>query len=123
MTMNPSASIQVQPDSNGNLTITIKLIIAGIASAKIEEEITTEEVAPAVQDVQDVPGSPDLLASDSSDESTDLQQQQAEASTGNNNPRPYSLRSRVSRIDDDDDEDTYEIDYELSQQVNRFSFR
>ena len=114
-----SAVVQVQPDSKGNITITIKLVIAGA-----QEQIASTT---NVNETSGITGSPltaasQILLNESSDESTVLDEDGDK--NKNTNKAPYSLRSRVQVEDDDEDEDDeeYEVDYELSQQVSSLGF-
>ena len=117
-------SIQVEPDSQGNITITIKLMIAG-AGVKTEIVATVEEQEESIESVQ----SEDLLQSDSSDSDTVIEGANKEDKNddANKSKAPaYSLRSRI-QVEDNDTvasngsggrESHYEVDYALSQQVN-----
>jgi len=111
-----SAAVQVEPDSNGNITITIKLVIA--APGMNAPVSNVQEIVEAPE-VNQTPRSDNLLDSSSDDDTTVCEEAQKAAALV---ALPYSLRSRI-RVQDDvgnsnDDHEEYEIDYELSQQVS-----
>ena len=121
-------SIQVEPDSQGNITITIKLVIASAgANAGV---INTEIVSTVEEEVNESLHSENLLRSDSSDSSTVIDGENKDEDNGTNEAEGarYSLRSLI-RIDtatnngeDDKDDSDSEVDYELSQQVRSMGF-
>ena len=118
-----SAAIQVNHNPNGNVIITIKLVIASVASGGVQQEETVE--TPPSAEVVQTPRSIVLLDSNS-DESTvfDAEDDTVQADSNNidtiemHGPTPYSLRSRVRVEDDNEDDQEYEVDYDLSQQVS-----
>ena len=117
--------IQVQPDSNGNITITIKPIViklvletAGDGAPAVTAAVTVPSVN--TDQVNQTPRSIILLNSDSDSDNSTIVEQLVLTGTGNTEARtrPYSLRSRI-QVEEDNSSDE-EIDYELSQQVSNY---
>ena len=119
MASNDTTAILVEPDSNGNIMITIKLVIAAPAAGAPVSNAPTI-IADQVNESQ---RSVNLLESDSDSESTlvPLVAPGVENAAQTANSR-YSLRSRVNVEDNISNEESndFEVDYELSQQVSSF---
>ena len=113
-----NAAVQVEPDSNGNVIITIKLVIATAIdrSSALNIPLTFDAEASHHN-----PPSENLLSdSQSNGSSTTVYEQEENNADTNTIAPPYSLRSRVRVEEEDDDsahEEEYEVDYALSQQV------
>ena len=113
-----TAVIQVEPDSNGNVTLTIKLVIA-TGGTRVPPSV---DAAPAPEtNERETACSENLSTSYEDSEGND---EFSESSGVATKGQQYSLRSKV-RVQDDsdnnDDGDDYEVDWQLSQQVPRFN--
>ena len=125
MTYNNTA-IQVDKDFNGNVTIIIKLVIP---AAYVHGPILDTVIVDIAQGNQ-TPHSENLLESNSDNDNITITNDCAAGSEGNDisddtaevtDRAPYSLRSWVC-VEEDDSEEDYKVDYELSQQVSNFNF-
>ena len=109
----------VEHDSNGNIIITIKLVIAAAAGVPISNALTVAERNGIERSENQ---SEDGLAPDNGTTSSSSSEEEDDAAPSTANAR-YSLRSRVNVEDDGsdgDEHDEYEVDYALSQQVSNF---
>ena len=108
--MTSETAIKVEPDSNGNVTITIKLVIKAVATTEVKEE-TNRSVILLDSDSN---GSDDNNGANGADDNGD------DGSDTSTVPElGCGLRSRI-HVDDSSDESS---DHELSQQVEGLRLR